>query len=548
MAANVDSSNIELVDRPSHSRMDSSEIEILRPSHTRTELIRPSYPRIDSIQEIELVRPTYPRIGSTQNLTHRKVPDVPVHIMYGSETDPDRFPDGGLAANLVVLGCFVGLIADFGIANSMGAIQSYISTHQLLTEKETNVSWVFSLHLGVMYIGGVIFGELFDKFGAKRPLFAGMIIMCLGLIATAESKTLWQFILSFSVLTAIGTSIAMAPLISVISHWFLRKRAMAASIATVGGLVGSSCFAVMLQKLYGSVGFKWAIRILALICGACMMVLVILVKERKMEPTNIESTERTVSTPTNQNSTTSTITPDLGINPFSESTAEIISENVDSNTPKDGIFKTTLKFLQSALDFSILKDSRFVLLTLAVFLAEIVSMSTLTFLSSYAITLGVAEGRAYLLLTLVNVCGIPSRLVSGYGADKYGRFNVMIFTSFLTTIVVFAIWFPAKGNVTQLYIFAVLFGISTSAVILLIPACAGQICPAESFGKVYGTLYFFLGPLTILGMYFASIVIGKGNAQTYRHFVLYEGGLLVLCLISWIMARYTAVGWKICKF
>ena len=547
MAANVDSSNIELVDRPSYSRKDSSEMEISRPIHTQTEINRPSYSRMDSIQGIELVRPPYPRIGSTQNLTHRKVPDEPVHIMYGSETDPDRFPDGGMAANLVVLGCFVGLIADFGIANSMGAIQSYISTHQLLEEKETNVSWVFSLHLGVMYIGGVIFGELFDKFGAKRPLFAGMIIMCLGLIATAESKTLWQFILSFSVLTAIGTSIAMAPLISVISHWFLRKRAMAASVATVGGLVGSSCFAVMLQKLYISVGFKWAIRILSLICGVCMMVLVILVKERKMDTTNIQSTGR-ISTPTTQNSITSTITPGLGTNPFSESTAEIVSENDDSNTPKNGIFKTTLKFLQSALDFSILKDSRFVLLTLAVFLAEIVSMSTLTFLSSYAITLGVAESRAYLLLTLVNVCGIPSRLVSGYAADKYGRFNVMIFTSLLTTIVVFAIWFPAKGNVTQLYIFAVLFGISTSAVILLIPACAGQICPAESFGKVYGTMYFFLGPLTILGMYFASIVIGKANVQTYRNFVLYEGGLLVLCLITWIMARYTAVGWKICKF
>lgn len=514
-AINIQLSPIEIEQvRPSHIRINSKDIDPAIPNE------RPDYFRLDSIQDIEVLRPANPRIGSTQELTHRKVPNE-VHVMYGSETDPDRFPDGGMAANIVVFGCFVGLIADFGIANSMGAIQSYISTHQLSSESETNVGWVFSMHLGVMYIGGVIFGELFDKFGARRPLVAGMIIMCLGLVATAESETLWHFILSFSVLTAIGTSVAMAPLVSVISHWFLRKRAMACSIATVGGLVGSSCFAVMLQKLYGSVGFKWALRILALICAACMMVLIVLVKERKKEPQISEGSSEG--------------------NPF-------MPEPSPDEKPKSNIFQTTVKFLHSALDFSILKDSRFVLLTLAVFLAEIVSMSTLTYLSSYAITLGVAESKAYLLITIVNVCGIPSRLVSGVAADKYGRFNVMICTSFLTMVVVFGIWFPAKGNVTLLYVFSVLFGISTSAVILLIPACTGQICLAESFGKVYGTLYFFLGPLTLLGMYFASIVIGKGNTYTYRHFVLYEGGLLVMCLGTWIMARYTAVGWTMCKF
>ncbi|KAK6461822.1 monocarboxylate permease [Scheffersomyces coipomensis] len=440
--------------------------------------------------------------------------------MYASETNAASIPDGGKEAYIVLFGSFMGLIADFGIANSMGAIESYISTHQLILDKNVNVSWIFSLHLGVMYFGGVFFGELFDRYGAKRPLMAGTVLLCCGLFATAESRTLYQFILSFSILTALGTSVCMSPLIGVLSHWFLKKRAMACSIATIGGLVGASCFSILLQQLYTKVGYKWAIRVLAFICLFCMGIAVLLVKERAKEKKSVSD---------------------------QEAHGDINSQISDVFT-QGNVLKTSLNFLKGALDFTILKDSRFVLLTLAVWLAELISMSSLTYLSSYALNFGLSNSNAYLLITIVNVCGIPSRLVSGILADKYGRFNVMIGTSVLTTIVIFGLWLPAKGSVGLLFAFAALFGISTSAVISLIPACTGQICSSNNFGKVYGTLYFLLGFLTMLGMYFASLVISHGTLINYRNFVLYEGALAVSSGIIWTLARYSAIGWKLAKF
>ena len=74
-------------------------------------------------------------------------------------------------------------------------------------------SWLYVLVWGIFLVS-------FDKFGAKRPLIAGNFFMCLGLLCTAESRSLYQFILSFSIVTAIGTSLAMSPLIGVLSHWF----------------------------------------------------------------------------------------------------------------------------------------------------------------------------------------------------------------------------------------------------------------------------------------------------------------------------------------
>ncbi|KAL6452154.1 MCH4 Probable transporter MCH4 [Candida maltosa Xu316] len=417
-------------------------------------------------------------------------------LMYGTEQNIDTFPDGGTQANLVLLGSFIGLIADFGIANSLGAIES-----------KSTLGWVFSLHLGVMYFGGVFFGELFDKFGSRRPMIAGTLITCVGLLCTAESRTLYQFILSFSIVTALGTSIAMSPLIGALSHWFLKKRALACSIATIGGLVGSAVFTVMLQRLYGKIGFKNAIRVLACICFILMAVSSVLVKERTTTRNNDEQ------------------------------------EDVE----KISVQRKVVNYFKGALDFSIITDTKFISTCLAVFLSEVISMTTLTYLASFAITNGISDATSYLMLTLVNVAGIPSRLLSGMLADKYGRFNVMCLSSTLTTIFIFGLWYPAH-DAKLLYAFSILFGISSSAVISLIPACTGQICSADRFGKVYGTLYFFLGFLTILGMYFATLVIAEGTVTNYSNFVLFEGALSALSILVWIWARYCSVGWQWCKF
>mmetsp|Transcript_1225 Transcript_1225/g.1341 ORF Transcript_1225/g.1341 Transcript_1225/m.1341 type:complete len:518 (+) Transcript_1225:40-1593(+) len=439
-------------------------------------------------------------------------------LMYASEANPDDFPDGGLSAYLVLFGSFMGLIADFGIANSLGAIQSYVTSHQLENVSESTASWVFSMHLGVMYFGNVIFGSLFDKFGARKLLITGTIVMCGGLFCTAESTTVAQFILSFGITTAIGTSLAMPALIAVVTHWFLRRRAMACLIATIGGLVGASCIAVMLQNLYVEVGFKWAIRILSFFCMACMCVSIIFVKERKSKP-DLQNTLAEVP----------------------------IHKNIEISKSRKIVSKLN-QFFDGIFDFSMFKDIRFILLTMAVFFSEIVSLSTLTYLTSYAIAYDVSDSSAYLLITLVNVCGIPARLVLGIIADYYGRFNVMIASSILTSITIFGIWLPAKGNMNLLYAFSIIFGVVTSANISLIGPTIGQITSADKFGQCYGMCYFCLSFLTILGMLFSSLVIGSGTLLEYRNFIFYEGGISIGSVMFWILARYSGVGWNWCKF
>ena len=52
------------------------------------------------------------------------------------------YPEGGLAAWLVVLGCFTAVIAAFGMMNILGLFQQYLSEHQLKDYKESTIGWV----------------------------------------------------------------------------------------------------------------------------------------------------------------------------------------------------------------------------------------------------------------------------------------------------------------------------------------------------------------------------------------------------------------------
>ena len=62
-------------------------------------------------------------------------------------------------------------------------------------------------------------------------------------------------------------------------------------MATIGGLVGSSCFTIMLQQLYGAIGFKTQYEFW-LVFAFLMAVSTILVKERKVANESEELEEK----------------------------------------------------------------------------------------------------------------------------------------------------------------------------------------------------------------------------------------------------------------
>ena len=105
------------------------------------------------------------------------------------QIDGHTFPEGGLRAWLVVLGSFSGMTASFGILNSAGTFQAYLSTHQLVHESPSAVGWIFSLYAFLTFFCGVQIGPVFDAYGPRWLVFAGTVLLFGGMMGVAESTS-----------------------------------------------------------------------------------------------------------------------------------------------------------------------------------------------------------------------------------------------------------------------------------------------------------------------------------------------------------------------
>ncbi|CCK67830.1 Mch4p KNAG_0A01410 [Huiozyma naganishii CBS 8797] len=420
--------------------------------------------------------------------------------LYDIDSD---FPDGGWQAYLVVFGSFMGLIPVFGTINSLGAIESYVSKHQLATVSSSTISWIFSLYLAISFISCIFAGSYFDRNGSRGPMIGGSLLYVAGIVALADCHTVWQFILAFSILSGTGTGLLMTPLVSVLATWFFRKRATATSIATIGGSVGGIMFPPILRKLYEEVGFVWAIRIFALICFICLALATLLAKER----------DKPVS------------------EPF-KSKGEIIKW-----------------YIQSSFNWRYLLDWKFLFCALGSSLSEASLTSSSTYLAGYSMSVGNSETVSYNLITASNAVGILGRYIPGYLADKWvGRFNIMIITVWMATIFNFVMWLPFGTNRSVLWAYVCLYGFSTGTVLSLTPVCLGQISRTEDFGKRYATCYFLEALITIPIMPIGGALIGKGTLSNYNNLIIFNSAIMGVGAVCFMISRYICVGKKMCKF
>lgn len=448
---------------------------------------------------------------------------------------PQDEPSNGLRAYGVLIGSFIGLIANFGVLNSIGAIQSYISSHQLKHVETSSVSWIFSIYMYLSFAIGIIVGPIFVMKGSFAPLFYGTILIVGGLMSAANCTKVWQFILSF-VCVGTGHGLCITPLVGVISqHWTANAIGRATGFATIGGSIGGVILPLMLRSLYPKVGFEWSIRILGFFCLGCMICAMLLAREKYC--TDLVPTDSTTSD-------------------YEEMT-------------KRKKFKAAS---QNILSFQALRDIKFSFLIIGVFFGELALMLIVTYYASYAIAQGMSESAAYILLTIFNACGVLGRWIPGHMADIWGPYNVMIIMMICLDISILVIWLPFGSKVGVLYAFAALSGTFSASILSLLPVLLSSVTiysikkvkirtqnnpfteeeaksteikyPLE-FGQKYGLLYFFVSIGNLFGIPIASAVIGNQSKHNYDMFVLLAGLFAIIGTVFWIISRYCLVGLKL---
>ncbi|UQC80967.1 major facilitator superfamily transporter [Colletotrichum lupini] len=295
----------------------------------------------------------------------------------------------------------------------------------------------------------------------------------------------YQFLLTFGVLGGVSASLLFNPSIAAVGHWFSERRALATGIACTAGGVGGVVFPLIILYMAPRVGFPWAIRTVGFICAAASVLACTLLKKR-LPPSKTSS---------------------------------------------------------GAIDLKALKETKFGLATLAVFLIEFAVFIPYTYICLYAIHEGIDLQKSLLLSALLNAGAIPGRALPGYVADRFGPFNVMCVTALVCSAFIFALWLTAHGGEAATTAFAVMFGFWSGAAISLTPVCIGQVCKIEDYGKRSGTAFFVCSFGALVGVPFAGAIL-QWSGGTYDGLILFAGGLYILSFCAFAVARGVACGWN----
>ena len=99
-----------------------------------------------------------------------------------SSSYQETYPEGGLKAWLVVLGSWFALFSSLGLMNIIAILQAYVLSNQLKGYNEGTVGWIFSIYTFLAFFCGVYIGPVFDKYGPRWLVVAGLILTVGGLI------------------------------------------------------------------------------------------------------------------------------------------------------------------------------------------------------------------------------------------------------------------------------------------------------------------------------------------------------------------------------
>jgi MFS family permease len=138
----------------------------------------------------------------------------------------------------------VALLREFGWPRSVvaGAFSTFVFVHGLVAP---GIGW------------------LVRRFGPRRLILTGGVVMCLGLLLTAQATQWWHLYLAFGVVAALGMGLGgWVPTVMLARGWFPSRVATAVGITSGGIGIGILGLVPVAQWLIDHVGWRWAYRVL----------------------------------------------------------------------------------------------------------------------------------------------------------------------------------------------------------------------------------------------------------------------------------------------
>jgi MFS family permease len=174
---------------------------------------------------------------------------------------------------------FLSLLTAAGVRSTPGV---------LLVPMEKDLGWdratlSFAIAVGIALYGltGPFAASIMQRIGIRRTMLIALVSLSASVASTTLVRTPWQMVLTWGVLTGLGTgSIAQVLGATVVNRWFRKRRGLVMGLLTASTATGQLVFLPPLAAVAEGAGWRVATLIVAAATAIAIPIVWLLVPER----------------------------------------------------------------------------------------------------------------------------------------------------------------------------------------------------------------------------------------------------------------------------
>ncbi|MFQ5542110.1 MAG: MFS transporter [Candidatus Binatia bacterium] len=349
---------------------------------------------------------------------------------------------------------------------------------------------VYSMNLIMDAVLSPIVGHLLDRYGPKKIVGIGCLILASGLYLSSQINSLWQFYIFFGVISAVGLGfMGMVPHVVLVSEWFSSQRAFALGVVFAATGAGIMLLVPTTQWMISRLGWAWVFQALAALVLLVLIPLVLGVYRHG---------------------------PHFGGSPR------------DRTEPQE---QWTARLALRSLQFWLLFFGRVV--------ASSGTLVIVTHQIAHVVDIGHSRIFAATVFGLMGITSTFGRLIFGYIADLFSKRTAYLL-NILAALVGIGSLMAARdpSQPWLLYVYLLFFGIAFGSRAVILSALAADIFSGKGFGSIFGFAAISVGIGGALGSWLGGALYDLTGS--YRMSFVYSITVLAFSVLSiWLASS----GW-----
>ncbi|XP_055032071.2 monocarboxylate transporter 6 [Misgurnus anguillicaudatus] len=391
-------------------------------------------------------------------------------------------PDGGWGW-VVLLATIIVLALTLAFPSFIGIFYVDLQTEFKASNSET--SWVPSIMTAALHAGGPLCSVLVERFGCRATVMFGGVLSGVGMAASSFSHSIVELYITAGVITGLGFCFSFQPAVTILGHYFVRRRPFANAMSSTGTALGLSTLPFLGDYLHKELGWRGSFLVLGAVllnccvCGAVMRPL----KPRKAK----------------------------------------------SNSPKPtkekrlkggllGIFKSFTSSLRRHMAFDLFSSNlRFRVFSLGITWMMLGFVVPLIFLVPYATSEGMDPSRAALLLSILGFVNIIVRPPIGvlFSLSWFKGRHIYVFSIALLLNGLSNNICCINASFPVLLMYVLTYGITMSVVGSLMFTVLMDTVEMSRFPSALGLLSIMESVTLLIGPPLAGILVDRTGVFTY---------------------------------